>query len=495
MGVLDRPKVDKIKQLLKFHPNGMTISDLSKRMKINRNLVAHSLDMLLISGHVEYRSIGPAKLYFLSHRVPISAMIEFSSDKIIILDEKNLILEVNEPFLNLLNVRKETLIGKNLHEVENPLTRQLSIIEQAEDLHANPGKITDIKSMVQGEARSFRIKGIPIVLENGGQGVTYIIKDIPEQVKYQELLETSDGKCYGIIEDQKTFITLSLLEDSLIFVNPAYARYLGKEPGQLISGPRIPNLHEEDRILVENVIQSLNHHQPVKTFECRIVDPSGNILWSQWTARVIFDESGTPIIQVTGHYISREKEYAEKERDYKKNLEFLTRTAMEFVEMGDEEDIYRYVTCKVYELVPHSVVGINSYDPVSRTLTMRYVKGDAKDIDYMIREMGISLIGLVFPFHDRADAEYAFSQKSLVRGPELYDLFFRIVPKEICDRVCKELNFGKSYVMGFSRRGKIFGNIGIQLKKGMELGSKETIEAFIGQASVALLKRQTSEDR
>ena len=50
MGILDQEKVDKIKRLLKWHQRGMTISDLASEMKINRNLVAKYLDMLLIAG-------------------------------------------------------------------------------------------------------------------------------------------------------------------------------------------------------------------------------------------------------------------------------------------------------------------------------------------------------------------------------------------------------------------------------------------------------------
>ena len=74
------PELSHIKELLRSHPRGMTIIDISQKIGINRNSVAKYLDVLLISGQVEMHAVGTAKLYFLSKRVPISAMLSLSSD-------------------------------------------------------------------------------------------------------------------------------------------------------------------------------------------------------------------------------------------------------------------------------------------------------------------------------------------------------------------------------------------------------------------------------
>jgi predicted transcriptional regulator len=67
MPVFDQKRVEKLKQILKWHPRGITISDLAVKMEMNRNLVAKYLDILLISGQVEMQEIGAAKVYFLSN--------------------------------------------------------------------------------------------------------------------------------------------------------------------------------------------------------------------------------------------------------------------------------------------------------------------------------------------------------------------------------------------------------------------------------------------
>ena len=64
MGYLDQEKITRIKQVLKWRPRGMTISDLSSHMKLNRNLVAKYLEILLISGQVRCRKLVRQKSIF-----------------------------------------------------------------------------------------------------------------------------------------------------------------------------------------------------------------------------------------------------------------------------------------------------------------------------------------------------------------------------------------------------------------------------------------------
>ena len=125
MGYLDQEKITRIKQILKWRPRGMTISDLSSQMKLNRNLVAKYLEILLISGQVEMQEIGPAKVYFLTQRVPISTMLEFSSDLVIVVDTDGKILQVNEHVLALLTMKREALTGLRLQEIDNPFIQNL----------------------------------------------------------------------------------------------------------------------------------------------------------------------------------------------------------------------------------------------------------------------------------------------------------------------------------------------------------------------------------
>ena len=96
MAVSDPEKMERIKAMLKWHPRGSTISDIAYGVKMNRNLAAKYLDMLLISGQVEMQVMGAARVYFLSKRVPVSALLEFSSDLIIVIGADLRVIQLNE---------------------------------------------------------------------------------------------------------------------------------------------------------------------------------------------------------------------------------------------------------------------------------------------------------------------------------------------------------------------------------------------------------------
>ena len=103
-----------IKKVLNDNPKGMTVTDISRKIKINRNSVAKYLDIMRISGHVEMITFGPAKVFFPSRRVPILDMLNYTSDYILVFDERLKITMVNDAFLGFLNIERENVIGQTV---------------------------------------------------------------------------------------------------------------------------------------------------------------------------------------------------------------------------------------------------------------------------------------------------------------------------------------------------------------------------------------------
>ena len=53
----------RILQLLENHSHDLTIEDISQKLKINRSTASKYLAILEATGHVQYRSVGKAKLF------------------------------------------------------------------------------------------------------------------------------------------------------------------------------------------------------------------------------------------------------------------------------------------------------------------------------------------------------------------------------------------------------------------------------------------------
>jgi len=234
MGVLDPEKVGKIKQILRWHPRGMTISDLSSSMKINRNLVAKYLDMLLISGQVEVQLMGAAKVYYLSMRVPVSAMFEFASDLVIMISDDQRIHSVNEQVPLLLDEQRETLVGKRIDEIDIPFMRSLPISRSEENQADNRESVSELSIEIKAEERHFRIKKVPTAFEDGSHGITLIIEDITPQKKYQKMLEMSEARYRGIVQSSGEAIIGKTTSGKITSWNPAAEQLFGYSEQQIL---------------------------------------------------------------------------------------------------------------------------------------------------------------------------------------------------------------------------------------------------------------------
>ncbi len=74
----DSENISKIKKALMFQSKGMSISDIARQLRMNRNSVAKYLEILQGTGQVDVKSSGTSKIYFISPRVPLSAMLDLS---------------------------------------------------------------------------------------------------------------------------------------------------------------------------------------------------------------------------------------------------------------------------------------------------------------------------------------------------------------------------------------------------------------------------------
>jgi PAS domain S-box-containing protein len=278
MGYLDQEKITKIKQILKWRPRGMTISDLSSQMKLNRNLVAKYLEILLISGQVEMQEIGPAKVYFLTQRVPISSILEFSSDLVIVVDTEGKILQVNEHVPALLEIKREALTGLRVPDIDNPFIHNLWNSIKNHDAHPKSGDITAFSSTVRGELRHFRIKQVPTVFENGSEGYTYIIEDTTPQKKYQEMLEISEAKYRGLVQSSGEAIIGMTMDGGLVSWNPAAELIFGYTEEEILKKPVHilvpPDLHG----VLEVVLTRLRQGQCIHRYDMNMIRKDGTTM-------------------------------------------------------------------------------------------------------------------------------------------------------------------------------------------------------------------------
>ena len=178
---MDRRALSRIKEILKVNPRGMNVTEVAGEIKMNRQSVAKYLEMLVMSGHVDVRSFGPSKVYYLSQRMPISAMLSLSYDFVILLDKQLKVLNVNDKFLEFTGVGRDDILYKSVDHLAFPIQFEPSIMPNMKE--ALKGTESDAEAYYKknGMESFYNIKFIPMVLDDGEKGITIIFEDITKR--------------------------------------------------------------------------------------------------------------------------------------------------------------------------------------------------------------------------------------------------------------------------------------------------------------------------
>ncbi|RLF37499.1 MAG: hypothetical protein DRM99_00165 [Thermoplasmata archaeon] len=182
-----------IQKVLKENPKGMTVTDISRKIKINRNSVAKYLDVMRISGLVDMITFGPAKVFFPSKRVPIIDLLNYTSDYILVFDSDMKITMINDSFLGFLKVNRENIIGRSINDtiLKHFGDNAELIVGIKEALEGNNFK-QEIDIEKDNEIFFFLVNIIPTTFEDGRTGVTLIMKNNTDRRIAENILRESE---------------------------------------------------------------------------------------------------------------------------------------------------------------------------------------------------------------------------------------------------------------------------------------------------------------
>jgi PAS domain S-box-containing protein len=241
---MNQDQLSKIRKVLKANPRGMTVSQISKEISLNRNSVAKYLEVLLISGHVEMRSYGPAKVFFLSQRVPISAMLEFSSDYMLVLDRDFRIINVNDNFLKLVGMEREDLLEQRIEDVSLPVLDTTKITSNLEAA-LNGKQIKQEMECSAGEIDyCFNVKIVPTTFEDGLPGVTVILENMTERKRMEKALRKSERHYRLLLESISDGVYVLNKDLRFVLVNDGGANLL-RVPKEKLLGNKLTDLMQD----------------------------------------------------------------------------------------------------------------------------------------------------------------------------------------------------------------------------------------------------------
>lgn len=413
--MLEQEKFDKIKRILKSNPKGCTITELSKKLNTNRNSVAKYLEMLLISGQVDMETFGTAKVYVLSQRIPVSGLVEISSDPILVLDSNMNIVLVNDTFLTFFSRIRKDLLGTRLSDHDIPPLTHLPLETFMWEVTRQGEKIKEIPFIKDGKEFVIRVKFIPTVFEDGDKGITLFMEDITLQRQYERNLQMSEARYRAVIEDQTELICRRLPEGVITFVNGAYARYFGKKPEELVG--RVfdpsPSGQERDTLLGRQGGQTTT--QPLLSYQQKVTRIDGEERYILWTERGLYDREGTLTeLQAVGRDITDVKT-AERELQIRQSaidgaidgfaiinpegvFTYVNQAFVDILKVGDKNDVigktYEDLALAMEYIHPHPDIVTREFESTGRWFG-----------ELQLRPPGLSLMQLLLSLSRIEDSE------------------------------------------------------------------------------------------
>ena len=147
--------------------------------------------------------------------------------------------------------------------------------------------------------------------------------------EYEQELLKSEERYRTVVESQTDFICRFKPDGRYFYANQAFISYYGKTFEELCQGSFSQVIHPEDLTRVRTHRDNLTEGNFVETIEFRVIIPSGEIRWQQWTDFAMFDQDGIITeYQSIGRDITEKKQsQADLEQAYeniRKTLDQLT---------------------------------------------------------------------------------------------------------------------------------------------------------------------------
>jgi len=232
--VLSREITARIKEVLEKHPEGLSITDLVKSVDINRNTAGRYLENLLLSGQVEMRRFGMAKLYTLARRLPVSSVLSISSELVMQLDFSERVIYANDPLLTFLGVPAKDLFGKNIEFTAFSLVFE-DVFPELHDRFRKGLRGEEWRGELSAPVRGsyFFCRVAPTVFNEGTKGVWVLLEDISDQKRDEERIRKSEARLRSIFKVSPVGIGVEK-NRTFLEVNDRLCQMTGYPAGELV---------------------------------------------------------------------------------------------------------------------------------------------------------------------------------------------------------------------------------------------------------------------
>ncbi len=412
-------------------------------------------------------------------------------------DTQSKYIEVNESFAKFYKLTSEEIAGKTDSDFWN--TEQARFFQDKDKEAIESGKRQFIEEVTENEngitwAETFKT---PLFDENGNPtGVAGISIDITDRKKLEEELRISEEKFRSLLQYSSDAITILNENGIITFESSLEGKISGFSIGDLIGKPSLDLVIEEDQVLFSHALAEVIAN-PAKTvkLEFRGKKRNGGIVYIE---SIFANHLLNPIIQgivMNSRDITARKQSEINEKKYRENQAFLSCTALDFLSMSADENIYEYIAHRMYEIAGDAIVivGImNEAETILRPVHFRGLEPYRKQLEELLQIRHDEIV--ISVDSDFRDILNDNSKHLLHFRQGLFEAFNKKISPSIARQAEEIMQVTDIEGISLMRQGKLYGTVIIMMKNGASMPEKQTVETFLFQASIALHKRQLEQE-
>ncbi len=228
--------------------------------------------------------------------------------------------------------------------------------------------------------------------------------------------------------------------------------------------------------------------------EYRIVRADGKVRWVRERLRNACDRNGKPTrIEGTIYDITPQKQAELRQRRYTEEMTYLAETATAFLQSSMDDGIYPLIGRRLKRLAPaDGIVAVTSFDEPSQQVRVRAIEGLGA-----LQEGVAALLKrdpLALQVRIGSGLRRTLGSGKLVKLEDGLDELTRsVIPGNAARQIESLLKLQEIHAMGFVRGGVLYGTIAILTRQGSVPLDVPVVEAFGGQAAVALETKRAAD--
>lgn len=396
---------------------------------------------------------------------------------IALIDEDGKFVDVNSSLCEMLGYDKKELVELSVKDVSHP-----------EDLDKDMEKMDKLKDSkvdhYQMEKRYYRKDGSVIwgklTVSNINPGFTskryYIgmVEDISEQKSDADLMRVMGGA----IQHANDCVSITDMEDTIIYVNQAFCDTFGYQQDELIGKSilllRPPDFDEQTSAEIAKKTRQGGWQGDIVNMR-----KDGRKIPIHLSTSLIKDEFKDPIANIGICYdITTRKNYESK-------IKHLTRASLNYFDFSFAEADYDLFCRDLLQLTDAKFVCLDIYESGEKYCQTKGVAGDKNAIAKLEEAVGIKLLGKSWEI----DKQLAVN---LLESKFICTSFKDVAPKHFSSDQIKSLhkqfNIDQVYLLAISKEDRLLGSFVIVPSKDHEVEFPEEVKLFANLVGTILLR-------